>query len=281
MTNANPNLTSTVIADKNGKVTTVHKKSEIRAGSPLRNVPAPTLSGSDRTKMSNASRINRIGGALNSSLWKTLVKSKTQRWLSSSSPEQTEVLDATLAELDTYTQQEKFVFQSIVEPLTHRNGETGAIHELLTHRKAFASEWAIANEPRRFVNSLEPFIYGLREGRGDGATERRIPLDCGDESLVQENVALIRFAFELKERAHDGGFLPVYRVQAEVGSDTNYVNTTANVYDNKDLEALIREHADRVDDLIEFSVTQQTSDPQRLRALLEHEGHSSLTYGLL
>lgn len=278
---ATSNLTPTVIADKNGKVTTVHKKIDAQKPSLVNSVPAPTLRVSGRPRVSNASRITRIGEALNGSLWKILVKSKAQRWLMDSSPEQLAVLDATLDEMGTYTQQEKFVFQSIVEPLTHRNGETGAIHELLTHRKAFASEWAIANEPRRFANSLEPFIYGLREGRGDGDTERRIPLDCGDENLVRENIALIRFAFELKERAHDGGFLPIYRVQAEVGSGTNYVNVTANVYDNKGLEALIREYADRVDDIIEFSISQQTSDPHRLRALLEHEGHSSMTYGLL
>lgn len=271
MAHSNPNLTPTVIADKNGKLTTVHKKNDATASSSLSSVPAPTLYGGIKsTKPSTASRIRGIRHALTGGSWKKPVQAKSERFVNFSTPEQLDILDEALAEFDELTDHEQAILASIFEPLASRTGNSGAIHELLAHRKAFASEWTFRENPSLQIDNLEGLVYGLREN------SFQTKLDCTDESVVNENIALIRFAYEIKERAPYGGFLPVHSEQIGVGGDS-----TASVYDSEDLKNLIRENADRVDDLIELSLAQKTSDPHRIRALLEHEGHSSLTYGLL
>lgn len=271
MTHSNPNLIPTVVADKNGKVTTVHKKNEAQQSSSVTKVPRPTMYGGIKAeKPSTASRIRGITRALTGGSWGKPVQTKAAKLVNFSTPEQLEILDEALAEFDDVSDHEQAVLASIFDPLTHRTGPTGAIYELLAHRKAFASEWAVNENPSLQLYGLEPFVHGLREDNF------RAKLDCTDESVVNENIALIRFAYEVKERAPHGGFLPVYEAQIGVGGAT-----TAYAYESDDLKALISENADRVDSLIDLALTHKTSDAQRLRALLEHEGHSSLTYGML
>jgi hypothetical protein len=279
MTHGNPNLTPTVIADKNGKITTVHKRDAKSAASSMSSVPAPALGYRRETKVSMVSRYRGIATIISKgSSSEKAIKAKTDRFLASSTPEQLDILDEAISGFDSATDHERLILSTILEPLSIRTGKTGAIHELVAHRAAFASEWSINNKPRRYMHGLEPFMFGVRQQGTDFSTK----LDCTDESAVGEQTALIRFAYELKERAPFGGFQPVYNVKVEVDHDsTGYVYASAHAYENDELKNLIIENADRVDDLIEFSVTQETSDPHRLRALLEHEGHSSMTYGLL
>jgi hypothetical protein len=279
MTNGTPNLTPTVIADKNGKITTVHKKDATSAPSSMSRVPAPALGYRREQKVTMVSRYRGIATIISKgSSSEKAIKAKTDRFLASSTPEQLDILDEAISGFDSATDHEQLILSTILEPLSIRTGKTGAIHELVAHRAAFASEWSINNKPRRYMHGLEPFMFGVRQRETDFSTK----LDCTDESMVGEQTALIRFAYELKERAPFGGFQPVYNVKVEVDHDnTGYVYASAHAYENDELKNLIIENADRVDDLIEFSVTQETSDPHRLRALLEHEGHSSLTYGLL
>jgi hypothetical protein len=271
MTHSNPDLTPTVIADKNGKITTVHKKNDAQQSSSVAKVPAPTIYGGIKSeKPSTASRIRGIGHALTGGSWGKPRQTKAEKLVKFSTPEQLDILDDALAGFDGASDHEQAVLASIFEPLTTRTGPTGTIHELLAHRKAFASEWAVNENPAIQIYGLEPFIHGLREDNF------KTKLDCTDESVVNENIALIRFAYEVKERAPHGGFLPVHEAQIGVGG-----HTTAYAYDSDDLKTLIAENADRVDSLIDLALTHKNSDAQRLRALLEHEGHSSLTYGTL
>lgn len=264
-------LTPTVVADKNGKITTVHKKTDGQPSSSAAKVPAPTLYGGIlATKPSTASRVRGITRALTGGSWSKPIKAKAERFINFSSPEQLEVFDAAIAEFDDLSDHEQAVLASIFEPLVNRNGDSGAIHELLAHRRAFASDWAVDENPALQLDNLDSLVYGLRE---NNFKDR---LDCTDESIVNENIALLRFGYELKERAFNGGFLPVYSAQVAVGA-----GATASVYKSEDLKTLIREHADKVDELIEFALLHKTSDAQKLRALIEHDGHSSLTYGLL
>lgn len=279
MANTNPNLTPTVIADKNGRITTVHKKDATSAPSSMSRVPAPALGYRREPRVTMASRFRGISEIVSKgNTSERVIKAKADRFLKDSTPEQLDILDEAIASFDSKSNHERLILSTILEPLSIRTGKTGVIHEMVAHRAAFASEWSVSNNPRLYINGLETFVYGIRQ-QGTSFSGK---LDCTDESAVGEQTALIRFAYELKERSPFGGFQPTYSVRAEVGHDnTGFAYDSVLAYENDELKNLIVEYAHRVDDLIEFSVTQETSDPQRLRALLEHEGHSSLTYGLL
>lgn len=271
MANNNPNLTPTVIADKNGKITTVHKKNDAQKSSSMAKVPAPTMYGGIKSeKPSTASRIRGIRHALTGGSWGKPIQAKADRFIKFSTPEQLDILDDAIAGFEDLTDHEQAVLSSIFEPLTKRSGDSGAIHELLAHRKAFASNWAVRENPSLYLESLDALVYGLRGENFKGS------LDCADESVVNVNIALLRFAYEVKERAPRSEFLPVYEAQMGVGS-----SRVADVYKNEGLKELIRDRADRVDELIELALTNKTTEPQTLLALMDHEGHSSLTYGLL
>lgn len=271
MTNSNPSLVPTVIADKNGKVTTVHKKNDATQPPSLSKVPAPTLYGGIKSeKPSTASRIRGIRHALTGGSWEKPIQTKAERFIKFSTPEQIDILDEALAGFDGSSEHEQAVLASFFEPLTKRTGDSGAIHELLAHRKAFASDWAVSENPRLYIDDLNGLAYGLRD---DNFREN---LECTDESVISENIALLRFAYEVKERAPRSDFLPVYEAQMGVGS-----SRVADVYKSEGLKELIRDRADRVDELIELAVANKTTEPQTLLALMDHEGHSSLTYGLL
>ena len=270
MTHSNPKLVPTTVTDKNGKVTTVHKKSETTVAS-RSGVPAPKLSAKQAAHESKASRVRRITHALESDEFdRHVVKAKVERFLASSTPEQLSVLDEAVSEsFDASSPHEKRVVASILSPFSANRRSTKIIIELLTLRKAFASDWAKRTEPRQQIHDLDAFIYGLRE------EQSKAPLDLTDEKTNEQNIALLRFAYELKERAPYGGFLPV-AIKAD-----NLREQVAYVYDSEDLANLIRKYPERVDEMIQFALDNETCQAHRLRALVEHEGHSSMTSGWL
>ena len=276
MEHSNPNLTATLVTDKNGRLTTVHKKRDSPASMSRANVPAPTL-GAKAPRVTNASRLRGISDVFIIEN-KIPNKAKVKQWLAESTPEQLDALDDALESFASATRREKYVLSMILDPLTYRTGYTEATHELIRHRQAFTSEWAISNNPVNHITLLPAFVYGARQ---QSITDFKTALDCTDENAVRENIALLRFAYELQERATYGGFLPIYKDRVAVSDAQEHPHVNAYVYDDPKLKDLIKEYADRVDDLIEFSITQKTSDPYRLRALLEHEGHSTLVYGML
>lgn len=268
MAHSNPSLLPTVITDKNGKVTTVHKKQAAATASPV-GVPAPALGGKAKPKTTLASRVKDVAQAFSQGSERQVIKTKVERWIKFSTPEQLVVLDEVLESFDSMSEHEKFVVIAALEPLTYRTGHTNAIHEVLAMRSAFCSDWAVANNPRH-TSAVEGYVVGMR------TDNYRTPLDLTDNEAVRENKALIRFAYELTTRSPYGGFLPVYQAQTQVGADS-YVYE----YDREELKDLIRENADRVDVMVELALDNETCDPQRLQALMEHEGHSSLTGGAL
>ena len=270
MTHSNQNLVPTTVTDKNGKVTTVHKKAESVAAT-RSGVPAPKLSAKQAAHESKASRVRRITQVLESDEYdRHVVKAKAERFITSSTPEQLAVLDEAIGEsFDTISQHEKRVMASILSPLAANRRSTKIIIELLTLRKAFASDWAMKTEPRQHIHDLDAFVYGLREGQSKN------PLDLTDENTNEQNIALLRFAYELKERAPYGGFLPV-ATKAD-----NLREQVAYVYDSEELANLIRKHPERVDDMIQFALDKETCQAHRLLAFLEHEGHSTMTSGWL
>lgn len=273
MAHGNPDLIPTVITDKTGKVTTVHRKTASQSPPSMSKVPVPTL-GDIRpaqkvTKAALTRNITRVFET-NGQLMKPL-KSKIEKWIEHSTPQQLTVLNEAIGNsFHTVSDHEKRIIAEILNPLCWSRSQTGAMHELLALRQAFCSDWATENNRVMTTTDLESLMYGLRGG------DFKTPIDLSDNQRNKENVALLRFAFELKERAPYGGFLPVRQsLEGRGRLEPVYV------YDREDLKELIRQYPDRVNDLIELAVSHETCHPDRLRAMLEHEGPGTLSSGAL
>lgn len=269
---SNQNLVPTVIADRNGKVTTVHKKQETATtASPV--VPAPVISEPLSQLPSKAVLARRVADKLEyPTLHMEPVRSKIKRWIDRSTTAQLTVLDEAVGwAFEDASEYEQSVVTGILNSLATTRGDTQAIHELLALREAFCSDWAEEVEPGVYTDALEGFVFGIRDEKN-----RSKPLDVSDEGVNRQSIALLRFAYELMERAKKPEYLPTEGyILDEITGDTAFV------YKRDDLKALISQHADRVDELICLALDHETTDAHKLRALLEHEGHASLVYGML
>jgi hypothetical protein len=269
---SNQNLTPTVISDKNGKITTVHKRQD-SAATAMPSVPAPIINESALPLPSKAVLARRVADKLEyPTLHMQPVRSKIKRWIDWSTTAQLTVLDEAVGwAFGDCSEYEQSVITGILNSLATTRGDTQAIHELLALREAFCSDWAEKVEPGVYTDMLEGFVFGIRDEKN-----RSKPLDISDEGVNRQNIALLRFAYELMERAEKPEYLPTEGyVLDEITGDTAFV------YKSDDLKVLIRQYADRVDELISLALENETTDAHRLRALLEHEGHSSLVYGML
>lgn len=268
----NQNLTPTVISDKNGKITTVHKRQD-SAFTAAPNVPAPFISEPVSPLPSKAVLVRRVADKLEySTLNMTPVRAKIKKWVDRSTTAQLTVLDEAVGwAFEDCSEYEQSVITGILNSLAATRGDTQAIHELLALREAFCSDWAEKVEPGVYTDMLEGFVFGIRD-----QNNRSKPLDVSDEGVNKQNIALLRFAYELMERAENPEYLPTKGyILDEITGDTAFV------YKSDDLKSLISQYADRVDELISLSLEHETSEAHQLRALLEHEGHSSLVYGML
>jgi hypothetical protein len=272
MAHSNSNLTPTVVSDKNGKITTVHKRQD-SAAVPVSNVPAPVISESMSPLPSKAVLARRVVDKLEyPTLHMEPVRAKIKKWVDRSTPAQLAVLDEAVGwAFGDCSEYEQSVITGILNPLATTRGDTQAIDELLALREAFCSDWAEKTEPGIYTDMLEGFVYGIRDEKN-----RSKPLDLSDEGVNRQNIALLRFAYELMERAKTPEYLPTTEYVLD-----EHTQAAAYVYKSDDLKALICQYADRVDDLISLALDNDTTDAHRLRALLEHEGHSSLVYGML
>jgi hypothetical protein len=203
---------------------------------------------------------------------RAVVTSKARKWLSGSVPEELERLDAALDGYDDLPERERHVIQVAIGALGVSRGETEFAHELLALRPAFCGEWA--TESGASIGGLSDFVYGVRESFGL-SLEHVVSLRFRDEQELREAIAVTRFTYELDRRFPRQSFRP---------AEQAYVRSTGASYlQHKDpaLVALLREHHDRVEELIEFAAEHRTCDPQILRAHLEHGGATSLSSGYL
>jgi hypothetical protein len=201
-----------------------------------------------------------------------MVTSKARKWLSGSVPEELDRLDAVLEGYDDMPARERFIVQSAMNSLSSPRETTEFIHETIALRSAFCGEWSTENSASG--NDLPDFIKGLRESFGL-SLEHFVSLRFRDEHELDEAVAVTRFTYEIYRRFPRESFR---------SAEHAYVSNTGDSYlQHKDpaLVALLREHHDRVGELIEFAAEYRTCDPQILRAHLEHGGATSLSSGYL
>lgn len=261
------NLIPTQRIDKNGHAVIRHMRTVASAASNMSGVPAPSVA----QKRTMKERIERVDALLRKT-GKTAIASKTRKWLAGSVPEELERLDVVMDGYDDLPVRERGIAQVALGALSASRGKSEFIHEILALRSAFSSEWSV--ETQASMMGLPDFIYGLREAFGL-SLDHYVSLRFRDEQELREAVAVTRFAYELDRRFPRQSFRP---------AEHAYIDSTGISYlQHKDhvLVSLLREHPDRVGDLIEFSAEHLTCDPQALRAHLEHNGPTSLSSGYL
>ena len=260
MAQSNPNLIPTVITDVNGRVTTVHRKQGAAVSN--RKMPAPVL----KKTPSHASRLRDLKSVVDDSS-RTMIKSKAEKFLKSSTPEQLAVLDEAVSRFHDAPQHERDVISYALGSLALKNRDTGIMVEILTLRNAFCSEWMSNNQYRTF--DFEALILGVRE-------QHDTPIDTSTPDSNKRAEAVLRFAYELKSLAPQGGFLPI---AISTRPEANYKFVYG--YDRPELVTLLSEHPDRVDELIQYALDQQTCDPTELWRFINHDGPKPLTSGFL
>ena len=272
MAHSNPNLTPTVITDKTGKVTTVHKRQEKQSQS-RSSVPAPALSAGKTPTPTTASRLRSITRILSEEMNRTPNKTRAKRLIDYARPANLAALDEALTAYENATPHERSIIHSALLPLTSREQPVDAVFELLALRSAFLSERSTQGEPRLSEYILESYVYGVRKVR---TNYYDMQLSWRNEVQKAQNLALLRFSYELHEHGEYGNWLPTS--QAQVGRDGNRYSQD---YKDANLTNLICENFDRVDELIEAALAHKTCDPQQLKAFLEHDGPKSMTSGWL
>lgn len=146
------------------------------------------------------------------------------------------------------------------------------VHGMLSVRSAFCSEWAIANKSNTIF--LRPLYLGFL---GDEYGSPFVP-DYRDLSMEQIAAAL-RYAYEMTFQAPSR--MPVREIYVERQTPQGDIRLPLLVYKDPKMVELIAENADRVDKLIKMARSYETNDVDRLAALLEYDGPSSLGSGYL
>lgn len=261
------NLIPTQRTDKNGRTVIRHMKPVASHASNMSRVPAPAV-GKPRTAKE---RLKDIEAFLHKGR-RGIIPSMARRWLADSVPEELDRLDSVLSEYDEMPEREQFVVREAMNTLSNPRANTEFIHESLALRSAFCGEWSVENQPA--FSNLSDYIMGLRESFGL-SLEHHVSLRFRDEQELREAISVTRFTYEMDRRFPRQAFRP---------AEHAYVRNTGDSYlQHKDpaLVALLREHHDRVGEMIEFSAEHFTCDAQALRAHLEHDGPSAVSSGYL
>jgi len=261
------NLIPTQRTDKNGRTVIRHMRPVSSAAANASGFPAPSVT----SKQTMKERVAAIDAFFRKHR-RMVVPSKARAFLSDSTPEELERLNMVLESHDDMPEREKFIVHEAMRSLSTPRETTEFVHELLALRSAFCGEWSVRNSPS--IKGLTDFVYGTRESLG-ASLEEFGSLRFKEEQELREAVAVTRFTYEMDRRFPRQDFRP---------AEHAYIRSTGTGYlQHKDpaLVELLREHCDRVEELIEFAAEHRTCDVQALRAYLEHEGAKSLSSGYL
>lgn len=264
------NLVPTPRVDKNGVTVVRHVKPGTTSASKLPVIPqvnVPTIQTKQRTMRQRTEGITELRQY--GDRRPRMLPSKIGKWLSGSRTDELERLDEVIDGYREMPAQELHIIKSALSPLAIVGESTEFIHEMLALRRSFCGEWASENNVS--VSKADDYIMGLRESFG---APIRKPLQFHDARTLKEAEAVMRFTFELDRRFPREAFRPAEHAYIEGG--ISYLR-----HREPALVALLREYPERADDLLEFAVEHRTSDPQLLRAHVEHDGPLAVSTGYL
>lgn len=175
---------------------------------------------------------------------------RLEEWLSERTDIELSRLDQIISDFPTMSQKEQRLISDILTPFVlpfefDEEYNDNTIMSVLTIRDAFM--YKERGQDSKF----------LREDMTRGLTERYESPDLSTDRLVTEAVAIARFAYELHDDLHPA-----------TEPDSYDPAWSAWRYRDQELLALLREHADRIDDLLVIAREHFTVKPEVLEPLI-------------
>lgn len=276
------NLIPTPVVDKNGRLTTVHKKTVTTSpsGTAMPAVSLPTPAVAREHLMSAMMEIFGISGASSSHFF----SSQVGNWLDSSTPDQLAELETVIGELgpldgldgdtdDPVVKRKRTVIRGIMNETIQNRTQRVYAHDLLALRSAFCSDYARVNE-LPLGQGFAHFI-GLISKNGS-------IIPPSERATNEELISGIRFAYELGVRLSDYSAMPT-QSSAVVSIDDRDESTAlySSEYKSRELLELVMRNGDRVGELIDLVEERGSCDPVMLQELLDSDVHHAVNPGWL
>lgn len=281
----NSNLVPTPRTDRNGKTVIRHMKTAKEASKTVLPVPAVTPQPvvtvrQVRRELYDFLDNNTRNGYADSSDYRVL-----DRWLSHSTDDQLIKLSAAINFVNDNTDssdaavlREAKVIRMGLQDTLNNSALTRHAHGFLAARSAFCSDRSVTSESP-LMSALPHYLGLCCDNNGSALPEEQLP---SSEQLH----ATLRYAYEVTAAImHHGNKaeFPVNEIGAMAQGEREGETSTYEIlpYKDKSLLEMVSTHADRVEEIIALSLEAQTTDPARIAALLDHDGHSTLSSGAL
>lgn len=152
-------------------------------------------------------------------------------------------------------------------------------HDMLKFRSSFSdSRFSLTRSSLKIM--LGVYLGNRCDMHGKPLPERELPATEGF-------AVALRYSFEMMiaclYHGHDKQALPVNEIFITAAGNNPSGRATYSIFPYRDQELayLISENPDRVENLIDLSLANKTSEPDRLLALMDYDGHSTLSSGAL
>jgi len=194
----------------------------------------------------------------------SVLRAKTIKWLSGSTPEQLERLRSLYTDFWAKPEYEQTVLRETLNPLTHAFSHSSvvALHDAVDlHRALLVPK--IINGARHSGTRIVELVLGLRKNP-------RVPLDLSTPQKRREAEALLSFTFEICGRG------------AEVVSrfHVHSIKATYSKLLDPALERLVIQNPDKAERLASYYL-RGTTDAELLSMMIEEETSIALTEGTL
>jgi hypothetical protein len=180
---------------------------------------------------------------------------------------------------DPALRREAEVIRTIMHDTLNHKHHMIHTHDMLRFRTSFSSSrFDLTKSPLKIM--LGVYLGNRCDMQGKPLSERELPAPEGF-------AAALRYSFEMMSACLYHGnareALPVNEIFiTAAGKRPNETNTYSIFpYREQGLSHLVSENPDRVEDLIDLSLANNTSDHDRLIALMDYDGHSTLSSGAL
>lgn len=281
------NLVPTPRTDRNGRTVIRHIRDDTTAATTRQLLPAAALPETPpsirqvKRELFNFLDDNTRSGYPDSSDYTLL-----EQWLEVSTGDQlSELLTAIHTVRDSKNSsdpvllREAEVIRAIMHDTLNNKAHMVHTHDMLRFRSSFSD--ARFDLPKSSLKIILGVYVGNRcDMHGKPLPERELPTPEGFS-------ASLRYSFEMMiaclYHGHDKQAIPVTEIYltAEGKGPSGRATYSIFPYRDQELAYLISENPDRVENLIDLSLANKTSEPDRLLALMDYDGHATLSSGAL
>lgn len=281
------NLVPTPRTDRNGRTVIRHMRPEDAATPARQALPVATLPAGPldvrqvKRELFNFLDDNTRNGYSDSSDYTVL-----EQWLDVSTGEQLLGLVTAIQTVresktsdDPALLREAKVIRTIMHDTLNNKAHLLHTHDMLRFRSSF-SDCRFELTKSSLGIMLGVYVGNRCDMHGKPLPERELPTPEGF-------AASLRYSFEMMSaclyNGHARQALPVTEIFITLEGKRPNEKMTYSIFPYRDdsLADLISDYPERVEDLIDFSLGNNTSDSDRLSALMEYDGHTTLSSGAL